>query len=114
MAEARLRSELTVAACLRAAGVAAHPAVVLRKGDPDAGMVLVKALARDGAAALFGQTRDADGEPAWRRLTGAAPAPEADADARIAREAAIDPDIWVVEVLDDACGHPLNPRILKD
>lgn len=120
MAEARLRSDLIVAACLRAAAAAAHPAVMLRKGDPDSGAVLVKTLARDGAATLygqasdFGQSADHAGDPAWRRLIGPDPAPEADVDARIAREAAIDPDIWVVEVMDDAHGHPLIPRILKD
>ncbi len=120
MAEARLRSDLIVAACIRAAVAAARPAVVLRKGDPDSGAILVKTLARDGAATLYGQASAYDqapehaGDPAWRRLTGPGPAPETEIDARIAREASIDPDIWVVEVMDDDHDHPLNPRILKD
>lgn len=112
MSQDRLSSSLLVSACLTAAAVQAKPAVVLRKGDPDSGMIYVKALARSGAAVLYAQTRDADGAPVWHRAMGANPAPEADVDTRIAREANIDPDIWAIEILDDACAHPLDPTII--
>ena len=108
----RLSSKLVAQACLRAAETAGNMAVILRRGDPDSGALFVKALARDRQARLFGQTIDYDGSAAWRSLTGGAPAQETDIDARLAREAKIDPDIWVIEVLDDALEHPLRPKLV--
>ena len=107
----RLSSKLTAQACVRAAESLGHMAVILRRGDPDAGVLFVKALARDGSAALFGQTIDMSGAPAWRAVMPG-PTPEAEIDDRLAREARIDPDIWIVEVLDDALRHPLNPELV--
>ena len=112
MSDDRLSAGLLAAACLNAAASQAKHALVLRKGDPDAGVLFLKTLARDGSAMLFGQRRDAEGRAAWRRVTGAAPVPEADVDARFAREAEFDPDIWAIELLDDSHLHPLNPRIV--
>jgi len=109
MAEARLNAKLLAASCVRAASARALPAAVLRRGDPDAGAVFVKCLARDGRAVLYGQTRDLDGALVWRPLTGEAPVDEAAAEDRIAREASIDRDIWVVEVMTDSLDHPLAP-----
>ena len=86
--------------------------MVLRRGDPDAGLIYVKALARDGRATLYAQARQEDGELGWRRVTG--PLPEAEIDERLDRDRRIDPDLWALEVLDDAMAHPLNPRLISD
>lgn len=105
-----LKSGLVVAACLTAAAAHGKPAVVLRKGDADSGVVYLKTLARDGVATLFAQTRSAAGDPGWMRALG--PAPESEIDARIDREARIDRDLWAVEILDDGHAHPLDPDLL--
>jgi hypothetical protein len=41
-------------------------------------------------------------------LGGRSPAPEADAEARLAREVKFDPDLWVIEVEDRAGRHFLD------
>ena len=105
-----LSARLLAQACMRAAEARGLPAAALRRGDPDAGIVYVKTLARDGEATLFVQARDDEGVRAWRRMQG--PAPEADIDAKLAREAEIDPDLWAVEVMDDEHRHPLDPKLI--
>jgi hypothetical protein len=70
--------------------------MVLRKGDDDAGGVLVVLHGTEGVCVLS-QVRDALGEVAWMRATGAAPVDQAAADAYIARQVRFDPDIWVME-----------------
>lgn len=74
--------------------------MVVAKGDPDAGAVLIKLNCLDGRFALYAQVRDIDGNPCLSCLTGPDPVAESDADTRIARERRFDPDIWVVEIED--------------
>lgn len=105
-----LSARMVATACVNAAAAHGRPAVVLRKGDPDAGVIYVKVLARDGSATLYGQTRDDLGRPAWRRAAG--PEPEAEIERRLDREAGIDPDLWAVEILDDSHAHPLDPKLV--
>ncbi len=73
-----------------------RPGMVLRKGDPDAGGVLVVLHGRDGMVVLS-QVRGANGEVAWMRGTGALPVGQPTADAYVARQVKFDPDIWVLE-----------------
>ncbi|GAN80176.1 Protein of unknown function [Acidocella aminolytica 101 = DSM 11237] len=72
------------------------PGVVVRKGDPDAGGVLVKLYGRSGCVVLS-QFRDIEGDLAWMRSTGRDPVPEQAADDYIARQTRFDPDLWVLE-----------------
>jgi len=112
MSAGRLRSGLVASACLNAAAANGKPAVVLRRGDADSGMVFVKSMARDGQAVLYAQTVGRDGASGWRLAFG--PAPERDVDARIEREANMDRDLWALEIMDDAMAHPLAPPLVED
>lgn len=96
MAEPRLKAGLWVKMALRRADQAGRPGVVVRKGDPDSGGILVLLRGREGLVVLS-QMRAADGELAWMRGTGASPVDEAAADAYVARQVRFDPDLWVVE-----------------
>jgi hypothetical protein len=96
MAEPRVKAGLWVAMALRLGDVDGRPGVVLRKGDPDAGGVLVVLRGRAGLCVLS-QMRAADGTPAWMRATGEAPVDEEAADSYVARQVRRDPDLWVVE-----------------
>ena len=96
MAEPRLKAGLWVKMALRMGDRDGRPGMVLRKGDPDSGGVLVVLRGRDGFCVLS-QMRTADGSPAWLRGTGAAPVDQAAADAYVARQVRFDPDVWVLE-----------------
>lgn len=96
MAEARVKAGFWVSMALRLGDRDGRPGMVLRKGDPDAGGVLVVLRSRDGLCVLS-QTRAASGELVWMRATGDAPVDQVTADEYVARQVRFDPDIWVVE-----------------
>lgn len=77
---------------------------VARRGDPDAGAVLVKVLTANRTARLFAPVRDFEGERAWAQPLGVEPVPEEDAAAYAERRADRDPDLWVIEI-DDPQGR---------
>ncbi len=92
--EPRVKAKLWVQMALRLGEGAARPGMVVRRGDPDAGGILVVLRGRDGLVVLS-QVRA--GEAAWLRGTGVAPVDEAAADAYVARQVGFDPDLWVIE-----------------
>lgn len=96
MAEARIKAGLWVQAALRRGHAEGHFGAVLRRGDADAGGILVVLRGRDGLSVLS-QARAANGAPAWMRGTGPGPVDQAAADAYVARQVRVDPDLWVIE-----------------
>ncbi|MFC3569650.1 DUF1491 family protein [Paracoccus simplex] len=96
MPEARLAAGIWVAAYLRRLGLADIPAYVTRHGDDTAGSVLVKCATLDGRASLWIREWDLETDRRiWLRLNEAE---EREIDAEIARNAARDPDLWVIEI----------------
>lgn len=100
MSEPKLKAKLFVHASLRRCSIEGIPAVVVRKGDEDAGTVVVKLNRGAEGCEVFTQVRDSQGRLAWLRATGPAPVPEDKADSFIARSRDIDWDLWVIEVED--------------
>ena len=106
--EPRLKAEFWVKALLRRCGAADVPAVVARRGDAEAGAVLVKLNGFENGSSVLASGWAADGGRVWRRATGTAPVSEAEAEAYIARQLQRDPDLWVVEIEDRAGRHFLT------
>lgn len=92
----RLASGIWVGAYLARLGQAAIPAYVLHRGDETAGAVSVKCARLDGTATLWQREWDpeTDTRP-WRKVLSGT---EVEIDARITRERASDPDLWVIEI----------------
>ncbi|MBI1261371.1 MAG: DUF1491 family protein [Rhizobiales bacterium] len=101
----RLKAELWVKALIRRVEISGAGAMVVRRGDASSGVVLVKLNHLDGQAEVFSPARDGEGNLIWMRATGAAPVPEAHADAYIERQRSFDPDLWVVEIEDRQGRH---------
>ncbi len=97
--EPRLKTEIRVAAHLRRVQAAGSFATIARSGDPDAGAVAVKVYLGGRAAKLFIQSIDLDGNAVWREPLEDE-RDEACIDQWLAKEIAIDPDLWVVEIED--------------
>ena len=101
MTAPRLKTDIWAAALLRRWNN--HTAVVatlVRRGDNDAGTVLLKISRLDGTATVLSQTMTAEGNRAWMRGTGATPVADAEAEAYIQRQRKRDPDLWVIEIED--------------
>ena len=96
MTEARVKAGIWVQAALRLGNADGRYGAVLRRGDADAGGILVVLRGREGLSVLS-QARTASGEAAWLRATGPAPVDQAAADAYVARQLKFDPDLWVIE-----------------
>jgi hypothetical protein len=97
----RVKSEIRAAAILRRASAAGVAAVVARKGDSDAGTIAIKIyLGRETGARLLMEIRADDGL-LWRDAFDT-PQPEDIVDARLAKEARFDRDLWIIEIEDRA------------
>jgi hypothetical protein len=95
--EARVKAQLWVQMALRLGDRDGRPGMVLRRGDADAGGILVVLRNREGGLVVLSQTRTEGGALAWLRATGAEPVDQARADAYIDRQVKFDPDLWVIE-----------------
>ncbi len=118
---ARLKSYIWVDALrLRAQNGGAF-IYIARKGDRDAGAVLLKLCLMDGRARLYVPERNYDLELAdkdnpnaqswmWRASDLL---PESEVDALIAKRSKFDPDIWVVEIEDKQGRHFLQEPVME-
>ncbi len=102
----RVAARVWIDAYLRRLQLQNIPAYIVHKGDPNAGVVMVKLATLDGNAVLFQRSYDLmTGERAWVEL---ASGPETEVDASIAKQRGFDRDLWVVEVEDRAGRHLLD------
>jgi hypothetical protein len=108
----RLKSEIWVKAYLRRCHSSGLAAVLVRRGDVDAGAIYIKVSHLDGTATLYGPApaglAGAQEERRWQACLKPDAAPESDADAYLARQADFDPDIWIVAVEDRLGRHLLD------
>lgn len=109
---ARLRSDFWVSAHLRRLDGAGISAVQRKRGAAEAGAVFVKVDRLDGTADLYGPAAQAVFEEArpserlFSPLMSAAESP--DIEARLAREARFDTDLWIIEIDDREGRHLLD------
>ena len=94
MSENRLATDLFVSAHIRAASRDNVPMMVLRKGDPSSGSLILKINLLNGTARVLIEARY-DGNRVWTPATHTDPMQEADADAYLAQQARTDPDAWL-------------------
>ena len=112
MTEPRLKAGIRASAALRRAHQEGRSGMVLRRGDDDAGGILVVLRDRIGRMVVLAQARTPEGEAAWMRGTGEAPVDQAAADAYVARQVGRDPDLWVLEIDGPDLVPPFEATIL--
>ena len=108
MSEPRLKSRLSVMAAIRLCQGRGLFATVARKGDEDAGAILVKQNLMGGGFKVLTQMRSVEGRLGWMAGTGEEPVEETAADAYIARQIDRDWDVWVVEIEDREGRNPFE------
>lgn len=109
---AELKTAFWVSALIRRAEIGGAFALVARKGDADAGAVLLRVRVSAEEARLWGPARNARGQRIYLDLsTGPLGCDPQKIDDYVARRCGQDPDLWVVEI-DDANGrHFLTEHI---
>lgn len=115
MAVDRLKSRIWVQAQIRLCDIANLPAYVVKRGDPDAGAVILRLNRLDGTSHLFSQARRPDGSAAWAKAAGSdaeGRLSDADALAYIERQRKYDPDLWIVEIEDPDRRYTLDAEIV--
>ena len=81
------------------------PIYIVRKGEINAGAVIMKINNMDGKCRIFSQINTSKGEAAWHSWSeNGQPVLETEADAYISKQMDVDPDIWVIEI-EDAQGQ---------
>lgn len=110
----RLKSGLFVQALVRRVQASfvdgAAAAYIVKRGDEDAGGVFVRVSRLDGTAGVLTLFTHMEGDQRWRIVVPPA-TPEAEVEAQLKREAARDPDMWVVEIEDKQGRHFLQEKI---
>lgn len=106
--EPRLKAEIQVKAFIRRCAAAGVPALVVRRGDENAGAVVIRVNRLDGSSVVYAQARRGDGAAIWIRGTGESPVSDDAAEAYLARALRVDPDLWIVEVEDREGRHFLD------
>ncbi len=109
VSEPRVKSGLFVSAALRLGDAAGQPGVVVRRGDADAGGILVILRGRDTLSVLA-QVRTGAGKPAWMRIAGVTD--DQGADTYIHRQVSRDPDLWVLEFESPGLAPPFPAELL--
>lgn len=111
MSEPRVKAKLWVQMALRMGDLDGRPGAVLRRGDPDAGGVLVVLRGREGLAVLS-QVRAGEGDAAWLRSTGEVAVDQVAVDAYVDRQVSRDPDLWVLEFASPDLLPPFEAKIV--
>ena len=108
--EPRLASHLWVGALIRRAQSKGVYATVLRKGEALSGSIALAFRAADGRTRLLTALPQMDGSRAW--LPAAELADDAALSQWLARQAARDPDAWLVEIESSAPEALLDEPLL--
>ena len=105
-------TDFLVSAQTRIAAEQGVPIIVRNRGDAATGALLLKINLLDGTARVLTQVRLED-ELVWSPASRTDPMAEEDAESYLARQADMDPDIWIIEV-EDRKGRPWFPgRVVK-
>jgi len=113
----RVKSEFWVLAYIRRCRSVGIPAMLVRRGQADAGAIYVQVNRMDGTCDLYGPAPtgidDADRGRRWMPCFPDASASEAVVAAHLASEASYDPDFWVIETEDPGGRHELDDRVVE-
>jgi hypothetical protein len=97
-AEARLPAQLEVSGLIRRVAAAGGFAAVLRKGERDAGTILLVWRENGANPRLFERMPHPDGARSWTETRAQAADNPQEFDDYLSRRGTRDPDVWIVEL----------------
>lgn len=108
----QLKTKIWVDALIRRAELGFASAYMIRRGDEDAGIVLVKVVDKSRQSRLYVPERDPDGNRNWR-VHGDGTLDEAGIDAYCLKRSKSDGDLWVIEIEDRNGTHYLEETVVE-
>ena len=112
MIDSSLKSHLWVQAQIRICDINCLSAVVIRRGDDDAGAVIIKIDKLANKINIFHQVRTSNGSRAWMSVRDKSDFTEEDAANYISNCCKLDPDIWVLEIVDPRGLYEFDGEVL--
>jgi len=113
----RIKSEVWVKAYLRRCQVQGAPAVVVRRGDAQAGAIYLSINRLDGTVTLYGPAPAgldrSDRERRWVCCFASGSVSEDEVASYLGRQVNFDSDVWIVEVEDREGCHFLGDDEVK-
>jgi hypothetical protein len=106
-----ISTELLISAQRRIAANEGVPLTIVRRGYNAVGTILLKINRLDGTARVLSQIRYND-ELVWSPVSRTDPMPDRDAEAYLAKQANIDPDLWIVEIEDKQGRHWFPGKVI--
>ena len=106
----KLKTKIWVSALLKRVEISGSFATILKKGDVDAGVCLIKVCDLEGSCTIYKQIRNITGEVAWLPK---GPLNECIIDEELEKRARQDPDLWIIEIIDKKRDHYLTEPIEK-
>lgn len=120
MPDPRLKTGIWVSAQLRICDKQNIPAVIIKRGDSDAGGVLLKINTLNVGCRVLARVFDGEGNRVWMVVAGGLAQGleqhqemEIKSDTYIERELNIDPDLWVMEIEDSASAYVPDGEIIN-
>ena len=98
VSEARLPAKLEVSSLLRSTESAGGFGMVLRKGEPDGGTIIVVLLNNQSFGCVFERMPQLDGSRKWTPVKKQDADDAGEFDVYLQRRAAQDHDLWIVEL----------------
>jgi hypothetical protein len=106
----RLKTKIWIEAQVRTGYLNDMPVVIVAKGDPDRGGILLKVDQFEKGILLYESGLDFSGSRVWRAFSDRH-LDETSVREKIQRKRAFDSDLWVVEIEDRRCGYSLDAPI---
>jgi hypothetical protein len=98
VSDARVPAKLEVSGLLRTTESAGGFGMVLKKGEPDCGTILIVILNNQNLGCVFERMPELDGSRKWTPVKQKDAGDSHDFDLYLQRRAAQDPDLWIVEL----------------
>ena len=111
MGQPRLKSRFLIEACIGLCSEKGIPVTVVKRGDPDAGVIYLKMNGLENGCIVLSQAYDVEEILHWVKTCGSIPITEHEADLFIERQIKYDNDIWVLEVEDKFHRNPYGQLI---
>jgi len=105
-------TELFVKAQIRVAAQEGIPITVVHRGDPTSGTIILKINRLNGTARVMIEAQSEKGR-IWTPATNTDPMSDAAAEAYLALQPNMDPDVWILEI-EDKKGRLWFPGRLQD